>query len=84
MKVDRCICVDISFATLKPIGESLGGSFRKLKAATGCCTGCAACEPYIRLMLKTGQTEFALLADDVATEIRLVGRAEDLESKDKP
>lgn len=59
--VDRCVCVDVSFAALKRLRERERLDLAGLKARTGCCGGCTMCEPYVRLMLRTGRTEFAVL-----------------------
>ena len=59
--VDRCVCMELSFAALAKLAQREGLDFEALKAKTGCCTGCRTCEPYVRLMLKTGQTRFAVL-----------------------
>ena len=59
--VDRCVCMELSFAALAKLAQREGLDFEALKAKTKCCTGCHTCEPYVRLMLKTGQTRFAVL-----------------------
>lgn len=66
--VDRCICLDVTFARLKQMSEREGLSLEQLKARTGCCTGCTMCEPYVRLMLRTGRTEFVPLTAREAAE----------------
>lgn len=56
MAVTRCVCYEITLEELKRIASETGCSFDELSEKTGCCTGCGLCEPYVRLMLKTGQT----------------------------
>lgn len=57
--VDRCVCINVTFESLRTLREERGLSLEELKEQTGCCSGCAMCEPYIRTMLKTGRTSFA-------------------------
>jgi len=71
--VTHCLCHDRSFAELKRLSGGAGGAvdLETLKARTGCCTGCRMCEPYVRLMLATGRTEFAVL--DAVECARIMG-----------
>lgn len=62
--VDRCVCHEISFAELKTLAERDGLDIEGLKARGACCGGCALCEPYVRLMLRTGRTEFGVLSPE--------------------
>ncbi len=59
--VDRCVCLDITFSTLKRLHKAEGLDLQGLINRTGCCTGCATCEPYVRLTLQTGKTRFPVL-----------------------
>ncbi len=63
MPVDRCVCHEISFAALKAEAERQGpnASIESLAKATGAGTGCGTCVPYLKLMLETGRTSFAVL-----------------------
>ncbi len=72
--VDRCVCMELSFAKLAAIAKAGSLDFDALKAATGCCSGCGTCEPYVRMMLRTGKTRFAVLpqadtGDDPAPDV---------------
>lgn len=58
MAVDRCVCHDLTFAALKRLADTERLDFETLRARTLCCTGCTMCEPYVRLMLETGRTDF--------------------------
>lgn len=64
MGVDRCVCHEVSFEQLKRLAESRGLDLEGLKRETGCCTGCSMCEPYVRLMLRTGRTDFEPLTSE--------------------
>jgi bacterioferritin-associated ferredoxin len=67
MAVDRCVCWNLTFADLRYIAESDSLDFNGLVNRTGCCTGCTTCEPYVRRMLKTGETDMPVLS---AAEVR--------------
>lgn len=74
--IDRCICQGVTLAELKAVAERDGLDFDGLKAATGCCTGCTLCEPYIRVMLKTGVTELRVMTRREASRVCAEGRGE--------
>ncbi|MBX3357982.1 MAG: (2Fe-2S)-binding protein [Phycisphaeraceae bacterium] len=61
--VDRCVCLGLPFEYLRGVARAGGLSFAQLRAATGCSTGCSMCEPYVRLMLATGQTRFPIMSE---------------------
>lgn len=58
MSVSMCVCHNITFDDLKGMALTDASTFETLRERTGCGSGCGMCEPYIRLMLKTGQTRF--------------------------
>ncbi len=58
MRVDRCVCRDVSFARLAEIARSERLDFDALVQRTGCSSVCALCGPYVRLMIRTGETSF--------------------------
>ncbi len=60
--VDRCLCLGLVFSELKDLAEKRRLHFEELQRATRCSTGCGMCEPYIRLMLQTGETRFPVLS----------------------
>lgn len=59
--VDRCVCLNVTFAALKQLHKKEGLNLQSLIDRTGCCTGCSTCEPYVRLTLRTGKTRFPVL-----------------------
>ena len=62
--VERCICMRVPFAELLPLARAGGWELEALMRETGCGTRCGLCGPYLRRMLRTGQTEFReLLAE---------------------
>lgn len=70
MAVDRCVCHDITFAELLRRARDAGIGFNELQQQTGCATGCALCEPYIRLALKTGRSTFPVLDEAAIKRLR--------------
>lgn len=58
MPVDRCVCFDVTFARLKAFADEHGGGIEKIHEQFGCGKGCALCIPYVKAMLRTGQTSF--------------------------
>lgn len=67
--VDRCICANVSFTELRALVEERGLTFEGLQDATGCSMQCYMCEPYIRLVIETGQTRFVPLTTSQINEI---------------
>lgn len=61
MPVTRCICHDLSFEQLKALAADDRLDFEQLQLKTRCGTACGMCEPYVRLMLITGETRFRVL-----------------------
>lgn len=61
MPVTRCVCHNLSFDELKRRADAESLSLDELKERTRCATGCGMCEPYIQLMLLTGETRFRVL-----------------------
>ncbi len=59
--VERCICKDVSFARIAEL-RAEGYGFEQTVERTGCCTGCGLCEPYVRLVLQTGNTVLPVLS----------------------
>jgi bacterioferritin-associated ferredoxin len=46
------------FETLLPIARGEGWDLAAVMAETGCGDQCGLCRPYLRRMLRTGQTDF--------------------------
>ena len=63
--VSRCICRNVAFAELLPRARSANWSLDELMRETGCGAQCGLCRPYLRRMLRTGETAFhELLTED--------------------
>ncbi len=58
MNVDRCVCANLTFVSLKQTARAEGLDFQGLRERTGCCRICNMCEPYVKKMLATGRTSF--------------------------
>ena len=59
--VDRCVCRDVTFATLVRLRREEGLSLDALRERTGCCATCRMCEPYVRVALCSGRTVLPVL-----------------------
>jgi bacterioferritin-associated ferredoxin len=65
--VSRCICRNVAFAELLPRARAQSWDLLALMQATGCGAQCGLCRPYLRRMLRTGETDFhELLPPDQA------------------
>jgi len=63
--VSRCICRNIPFAELLERAQARGWSLEELIEQTGCGAQCGLCRPYLRRMLRTGETVFhEILSED--------------------
>jgi NAD(P)H-nitrite reductase large subunit len=59
MRIDRCLCFDKSFAELKAISDTTGAeTIEELQRQTKFGKSCRLCHPYVRRMLRTGETVF--------------------------
>lgn len=85
MRVDRCVCWDQTFDELLKIARSELLSFDQVVDRTGCCTGCTTCEPYVKRMLRTGETVFPVLSPrEIHTELDLYDTRGDTTSMKQP
>ena len=58
VRVDGCICRSTSFEVLLPQARAHGWTLDDIMRETGCGAGCGLCRPYLRRMLRTGETVF--------------------------
>lgn len=66
--IDRCVCFGRSFEELLQIARATGAqTLEALQEETEFGLSCRLCNPYVRRMLKTGETAF----HEVITEPRL-------------
>jgi bacterioferritin-associated ferredoxin len=59
--VSRCICRNTPFEELLPRAKAGGWDLEDLMRNTGCGAQCGLCRPYLRRMLRTGETAFTEL-----------------------
>ena len=65
VRVSGCICCHTEFADLLPRARAKGWSLEELMQQTGCGAQCGLCRPYLRRMLRTGETVFhEILSED--------------------
>ena len=59
MNIDRCYCFQQPFAALKIVADETGAqSVAALQAHVEFGQRCTLCHPYVRRMLRTGETVF--------------------------
>lgn len=61
--VDRCVCFDVTFRSLKAEADATDADFEDLQRRFGCGRGCGMCVPYIHRMLRTGEVVLPLRPD---------------------
>ena len=59
LRITKCVCRDTTFASLLPLAQERQWALEDLIRETGCGAGCGLCRPYLREMLRSGQTEFS-------------------------
>jgi bacterioferritin-associated ferredoxin len=59
--VTGCICKATAFEVLYAQAKASGWSLEDIMRETGCGAQCGLCRPYLRRMLRTGQTAFTEL-----------------------
>lgn len=84
MRVTRCVCRRVSFATLLAEARAGGLTLDQLVDSTGCGTGCGLCLPYILRMLRTSEPEQEVLSasefDRLMTDCRRLIQTDSLTS----
>lgn len=59
MHIDRCYCYQVPFDRLKDVAEETGAdSIEALQGHVCFGANCQLCHPYVRRMLRTGETVF--------------------------
>jgi len=72
--VDRCVCHDVTFAELVRLQRESGATFLEIVERTNATTGCGLCYWYVRAALASGETRFAVLADEALERITENGK----------
>jgi bacterioferritin-associated ferredoxin len=68
--VSRCICRNTAFAELLPLARAHDWDLADVMRETGCGAQCGLCRPYLRRMLRTGETEFYELLSEESPEAK--------------
>ena len=66
--MSRCICRNTAFAELLPRARANNWDLLALMQETGCGAHCGLCRPYLRRMLRTGETAFNEILTDSEPE----------------
>jgi bacterioferritin-associated ferredoxin len=61
--VSSCLCMRMPFEHLLPLAREGGWDLEAVTRETGCGGQCGLCLPYLRRMLRTGETAFHDLLD---------------------
>ena len=65
MRIDRCVCFQVLFSELKKLALTTGaGTIEELQRETEFGLRCRLCHPYVRRMLRTGETVFSEIISD--------------------
>ena len=65
MQIDRCLCFGRPFADLADVAAATGAAtVAELQEHAVFGRKCALCHPYVRRMLRTGQTSFGGVVTD--------------------
>ena len=65
LRIDRCYCFDQTFAALKAVADTTGTTtVAELQTHVVFGQRCALCHPYVRRMLRTGETVFREIVTD--------------------
>ncbi len=63
--IDRCLCFDRPFADLRDVADATGArTVGELQQHAAFGRKCGLCHPYVRRMLRTGETVFAAVVTD--------------------
>ena len=64
MRVDRCVCFNVSFERVREVALVCNGDLMQVHRATGCGARCGLCIPYIRVVIQTGQVSLPVMTAD--------------------
>ncbi len=69
--IDRCVCRDQTFASLKKVADKIGArSLKSLQKSVLFGDNCELCHPYVSEMLRTGQVRFSQVLGSSAQQNR--------------
>gem|GEM_PF-3847144 len=58
VRIDRCVCKDLSFAELLEMAEVLGPDIDLIALSTGASIECGTCRPWLERALAEGRDHF--------------------------
>ena len=64
LRIERCVCVNVSFEEMLESSRAERLDQEGLERRFGRCRGCGLCTPYVRRMLRTGETCFGEILSD--------------------
>jgi bacterioferritin-associated ferredoxin len=65
VNIDRCYCYQKTFCEIKEVAETTGAdSVAALQQHVEFGLNCGLCHPYVRRMLRTGETSFSRIIRD--------------------
>ena len=68
MRIDRCVCYDVTFEKLRITAEACGAdTVEALQQHVRFGLNCGMCRPYVRRMLRTGEVVFSEIITDDAS-----------------
>jgi bacterioferritin-associated ferredoxin len=70
LRIERCVCVNVTFAEMKEAVRAEGLDVEGLERKYGCCRGCGLCAPYVRRMMRTGETCFGEILSERDEPVR--------------
>ena len=77
MRIDRCLCFGVPFATLADVAETTGAAtVPELQRHVTFGRKCRLCHPYVRRTLRTGQTVFREVVTEADEPAAGAGRSE--------
>jgi bacterioferritin-associated ferredoxin len=65
VRIDHCICKDISFRELLDLAKTLGPEVDLIALSTGASIQCGKCRPWLECALATGRSCFSPRLDGV-------------------
>ena len=64
MRIDRCVCADMTFESLKQLAQKNNWPLDVLMDKTTAGQNCGLCRPYLARCMRTGQTVFLQVIRD--------------------
>ncbi len=72
IRIDRCVCKQISFTELLEMTHVLGPDIDLIALSTGASIECGTCRPWLQKAIATGEAAFYPEADSLPDGARLL------------